>query len=371
VQTRGEVAQLVLLFAWFYSLQSFLHPGTLQYNKYNLSEYLSKYINYLKGAVLMVFLSSSILSIYFSKLYLLLFIPYFFFYYLNELFQHTLYRFGFLRPYWRNQIVFQLANLLAIITCVLISPYELSILIAWIIGQVIFLCLNILSISQLEKNNLASYFFSIFSAKAALKDISNNIKNYAYHIGKGLISSGDRLVIVFLFTTEQYAAFIVMYIFNSIMMPFAGYLTVNYTKNVKDGHLIKSDKKNIILSSIGFLLGATTLYFFSDWIVITVMGEQYGSSADLARYIIIFSFFSVLYAVSIEFTILRFGVIYAYGIQIFYLIFFALTLIVLKYVLDDFEIKLVPITQSIIYIFSIGFMIFLARFKFRTQNGSL
>jgi hypothetical protein len=366
VQARGEVAQLVLLFAWFYSLQSFMHPGTLQYNKYDLSEYLSKYINYVKGATILVIVSSSVLSVYLSKVYLLLLIPYFILYYLNELFQHILYRFGFLRLYWRNQIIFQVANLLVIVACVLFSPYEQSILIAWIIGQAVFLRLNILSILRLENNNLASCFNGVFRAKTALKDISDNIKNYGYHIGKGLVSSGDRLIIVFLFTTEQYAAFIVMYIFNSIMMPFAGYVTVNFTKIVKDGVLKKVDKNKLLVSSSVFIFGVISLYFVSDWVVIKVLGEQYASSAYLAKYIIIFSLFAVAYTIALEFTILKYGVTYGYGIQISYLICFTLGLFILKNFVENFEIRLVPIAQSMVYIGSIGYMLLIRKVKLRT-----
>ena len=365
MQARGEVAQLVLLFTWFYSLQSLMHPGTLQYNKYDLSEYLTKYINYVKGAAVLVVVSSSILSVYLSKLYLLLLIPYFVLYYLNELFQHILYRFGFLRSYWRNQIIFQFANLLAIVGCVSISPYEQSILVAWIAGQGVFLYRNVISILRLEKNNLVSCFNGVFRAKNALKDISDNIKNYGYHIGKGLVSSGDRLIIVFLFTTEQYAAFIVMYVFNGIMMPFAGYVTVNFTRIVKDGVLTKVDKNKLLISSSLFIFGVISLYFVSDWVVIKVLGEQYATSAYLAKYIITFSLFAVAYSISLEFTILKYGVTYGYGIQISYLICFTLSLFILKNTVEDFDIRLVPIGQSMIYIASIGYMLLLRKVKLR------
>lgn len=149
MQTRGEVAQLVLLFTWFYSLQSVLHPGTLQYNNYDLSEYLSKYINFAKGAAVLVIFSSSALSVFLSKYHLLLLIPYFVLHYLNQLFQHILFTFGHLRSYWQSQIIFQFANLVAIIGCVTISPHEPSILIAWIIAEVVFLYRNIISMIKI------------------------------------------------------------------------------------------------------------------------------------------------------------------------------------------------------------------------------
>lgn len=370
IQERGEVAELTLLFSWFFTIHSLMNPGTMQYNSYTLQEYLSKYLGYLKVAMVAVTASSILLGLYLSKMYLLLFIPYFFLYYANDLFQQILIRFGHMKAYWLNVIVFQISTMLFISIFILTSPRVELVLLGWICGQLVFLALNIPAINKIADSAVLKVLLECSNLRKIGFDVRQNLKNHLYHLVKGLVSSGDRLVIIFMVTTEQYAAYVVMFLFNSIIMPYCMFVQATYTQTVKDHGFSSMFDLRLAISSLIFIVGVIVLFFMSDAIILHIIGEKYVGNELLAKLIIIFSFFSVLYVVMMEFSVIKFGVYFGYKTQCLYLFSFSISLMLYAKMFDDFDVKAVPIIQIFVYALCVAYMLVtLKTKKILRKNG--
>ena len=340
-----------------------MNPGTMQYNSYTLSEYLSKYLGYLKVAMVAVTVSSILLGFYLSKMYLLLFIPYFILYYANDLFQQILIRFGHMKAYWLNVIVFQISTMLLISIFILASPRVELVLLGWICGQLVFLAVNIPAINKIADGTVVTVLLECSALRTIGFDVRQNLNNHLYYIGKGLVSSGDRLVIIFLVTTEQYAAYVVMFLFNSIIMPYSMFVVATYTQTVKDHGVSSMFDLKLAISSLIFVVGVIVLFFMSDAIILHVIGDKYVGNELLAKLIIIFSFVSVFYVVMMEFSVIKFGVYFGYKTQCLYLLSFFISLMVYAKMFDDFDVTAVPIIQAVVYALCVAYMLVILKIK--------
>jgi len=377
IEDRGELATFVLIFSWFYTSVSLLHPATLQYNNYRLDQYLFKYTNYLKfSSVIVIVIVIVAFLILDKKNIIFIVIPYYIVYYLNELIQNAMYRHGHLRLYWKNQIYYQLSNLCLMLIVLWYFPNTQVAVMVLVLSQLFFLILNGFSIVEIANPDIHKFLHNTPKLSNAICDIKENFHNYIYHFAKGLITSGDKLIIVYFFTVSQFGVYTVLLIFYSLIAPFAQYVIVTNTAAVKSlesskgvFHIIKGRK--FLMNLFIFVTATIIIFFHSEFIIKLFFSEKYINYDYLSKYIVVFAFASVLYHVIVEYILLTIGTKPIFAVQIFYISIFFLSIVLLSYISDSqMKIEWIPLIQILIYIASILYLIMIKIYHSRDINKS-
>ena len=366
-EVRGEYGEFALFFAWYFTLNSFMHPATLQYTKFGKVELIEKYANYLSCIAPVCILLPLLFVVTGFESYFYLLIPYFFLFYINEFSTVFLYRFGEINAFWNNQIAY-FAILLFINAAVLYYfPSVFMLIAAVVLCQVLFAALNVNSVKKHLDREQVQIEVRNFSFKQVKIDVASQINNFVYFVGKSLIYNADKLIVVSLFDTKNYGFYLVLMMFNSAIMPFSGYLIPTYTSQLKECGWGFLKSKFFISVNCTFVVGVGMLYVFCADIIALTIGPQYSVGLMIAKTIILAALFQTYFNVAIEFFMVRHAGRIGLALHAAYVLLLLATITTLKQANVVFDLSLIPVAQALSYAV---FTIVIVWFIRRQHNGT-